>query len=91
MAKKRTTITIDEDLLARARALGVNVSAAVERTLVDLVGRAELNAEADRQLAEFESAGGVYDTEVLEREMRRIEEWEARVAARDVSVAKRAG
>ena len=85
MAKKRTTITIEEDLLGRARALGVNVSAAVERTLTDLVRRAVLTAEADRQLVEFELAGGVYDEEHLDREVRRIQEWEARIAARETS------
>jgi len=85
MAKKRTTITIEEDLLGRARALGVNVSAAVERTLTDLVRRAELTAEADSQLAEFELAGGVYDEELLDREVRRMQEWEARIAAREAS------
>jgi len=85
MTKKRTTITIDEALLEHARNLGVNVSAAVERTLVHVVRRAELNAEADRQLAEFESAGEVYDEELLEREMRRIQEWESRIAGRAAS------
>jgi len=83
MAKKRTTITIEEALLGRARALGVNVSAAVERTLTDVVRRAELTAEADRQLAEFELAGGVYDEELLDREVRRIHEWETRIAAHE--------
>lgn len=36
-AKQRTNVSVNADLLAQARALGINVSAALEEKLTDLI------------------------------------------------------
>ncbi len=47
MASSRTTFTIDDDLVVRARALGINISAAARQGVVDAVR--EALARSDRE------------------------------------------
>ncbi|MBW0115935.1 type II toxin-antitoxin system CcdA family antitoxin [Pseudonocardia abyssalis] len=54
----RVNITIPDELLARARAAGLNVSAAAAAGLTDELVRMEKNAELDRWLAEMEAEQG---------------------------------
>jgi len=65
MASVRTTFTLDEDLVERARALGVNLSAAAREGVASAVRRAL--AESDRRAYERqpEAADGAWaDVEV---------------------------
>ena len=50
MASPRTTFTLDEELAARARSLGINISAAARQGVADAV-RAAL-ARSDREAYE---------------------------------------
>jgi len=50
MASTRTTFTLDDDLLDRARRLNINISAAARRGVTDAVQKAI--AEADRSAYE---------------------------------------
>lgn len=70
MSKGRITITVDEALLANARTLGVNLSAACERGLTEVTETALARAELARQVTDFEASGGVYDDKKLERARR---------------------
>ena len=72
MAKSRITITVDEALLEEARALGVNLSAACERGLAEVTETELARAELARQVAEFETNGGVYDKQKLARARRTL-------------------
>ena len=58
MRMARVNITIPDELLARARAAGLNVSAAAAAGLTDELVRIEKNAELDRWLAEMEAEHG---------------------------------
>lgn len=67
MPKSRITVTVDQELVARARSLGVGLSAACERGLAEVTEAALARAELERQVAEFEADGGVYDDKELAR------------------------
>lgn len=73
MSKSRITVTVDEGLVARARALGVNLSAACEQGLAEVTQAAMARAELARQVTEFEAEGGVYDDKKLARARRILE------------------
>ena len=68
--KRRITVTVDEELVAQARALGVNLSAACEQGLAEVTETALARAELARQVSEFEANGGVYDDKELARARR---------------------
>jgi post-segregation antitoxin (ccd killing protein) len=77
VAKARITVTVDEALVARARSLGVSLSAACERGLADVTEIASARAELARQVAGFEANGGVYDDRKLARARRILGEVDA--------------
>ena len=56
MASARTTFTLDEELAERARALGVNVSAAARQGVADAVRAALARADRDAYLRQPERA-----------------------------------
>ena len=56
MACSRTTFTLDEALAERARALGVNVSAAARQGVADAVRAALTRADQDAYLRQPERA-----------------------------------
>ncbi len=56
MASARTTFTLDEELAERARALGVNVSAAARQGVADDVRAALARADRDAYLRQPERA-----------------------------------
>ncbi len=56
MASSRTTFTLDEDLAARARELGVNISAAARQGVADAVRAALARADRDAYLRKPERA-----------------------------------
>lgn len=58
MRMARVNITVPDELLARARAEGLNVSAAAAAGLADELERIDKNAELDRWLAEMEAEHG---------------------------------
>lgn len=63
----RVNITLPDELLARARAAGLNVSAAAAAGVTEELVRIEKNAELDRYLAEMEQEHGpITDEEIAE-------------------------
>lgn len=56
MASSRTTFTLDEDLIARARQLGVNVSAAARQGVADAVRAALARSDHEAYLRQPERA-----------------------------------
>ncbi len=58
MRMARVNITIPDELLARARAHDLNVSAAAAAGLEDALVRIDKNVELDRWLAEMEAERG---------------------------------
>lgn len=58
MRMARVNITVPDELLARARAEGLNVSAAAAAGLAAELERIDKNAELDRWLAEMEAEHG---------------------------------
>ena len=58
MRMARVNITIPDDLLARARAAGLNVSAAAAAGVTHELAHLDKIAELDRYLAEMEAAHG---------------------------------
>jgi post-segregation antitoxin (ccd killing protein) len=58
MRMARVNITVPDDLLARARAAGLNVSAAAAAGLAQELNRLDKVAELDRYLAEVEAEQG---------------------------------
>jgi len=72
--KTRITVTVDEELVTQARSLGVNLSAACERGLLEVTEITVARAELARLVAEFEANGGVYDDKKLARARRVLAE-----------------
>ena len=58
MRMGRVNVTIPDDLVARARAAGLNVSAAAAAGVAHELGRLDKLAELDRYLAEVEAERG---------------------------------
>lgn len=58
MRMARVNITLPDELLARARGAGLNVSAAAAAGLADELERIDKNAELDRYLAELAAEQG---------------------------------
>ena len=75
--KSRITVTVDRELVAKARALGISLSAACEQGLAEVTETALARAELARQVSEFEATGGVYDDKKLARARRILAEAEA--------------
>jgi len=61
--KKPTNLTVNSDLLAQARALGINLSAVLEQSLVQEVKR----RKAEAWLQENRAAIETYNQEVSQR------------------------
>ncbi len=67
MRMARVNITLPDELLARARSAGLNVSAAAAAGLTDELERLDKIAELDRYLAELEAEQGpITDEEIAE-------------------------
>ncbi len=75
--KSRITVTVDQELVAQARALGVNLSAACEQGLAEVTETVLARAELARQVSEFEASGGIYDDKKLARARRILAEADA--------------
>lgn len=75
--KSRITVTVDQELVAQARALGVSLSAACEQGLAEVTETALARAELARQVSEFEASGGIYDDKKLARARRILAEVDA--------------
>jgi len=61
MASARTTFTLDEDMAERARALGINVSAAARQGVADAVRAALARADREAYLRKPERATQSWD------------------------------
>lgn len=71
MRMARVNITVPDELLARARAAGLNVSAAAAAGLADELERLDKIAEFDRYLAELEAElGPITPAEIAEARAR---------------------
>lgn len=77
VVKSGITVTVDQELVAQARALGISLSAACGQGLAEVTGTALARAELARQVSEFEESGGVYDDKKLARARRILAEADA--------------
>lgn len=81
MAKRKITVTVDEELVEHVQALGAeSLSAVVNRALADEVDRRARNAALRRLLAEWDEAFGPVDDDELQRARAMLDDADGLVA-----------
>ena len=56
MGKVKLTLTVDEDVIEKARRLGLNISKVCENALIDMIGRIESPNRPERSGSSFNAS-----------------------------------